>query len=71
MYINNNKKGKFNYSRYINGREDLRKLQDLFYKKVSDFDLERGERVEVIGNTYKSNKEWNKNVSQAEAMFNH
>ncbi len=59
------KEGKFNYSGYINGREDLRKLQDSFYKKVSDFDLKRGERVELTGNTYKSNREWNKNVSQA------
>lgn len=59
------KDGKFNYSGYVNGRNDLRALQDSFYEKVSDFDLQRGERVELTGSSYKSNKEWNKNISKA------
>ena len=59
------KNGKFNYSGYVNGRNDLRALQDSFYEKVADFDLQRGERVELTGSSYKSNKEWNRNVTQA------
>ncbi len=59
------KDGKFNYSGYVNGRNDLRALQDSFYERVAEFDLQRGEKVELTGSTYKSNKEWNRNVSQA------
>ncbi len=50
------KDGKFNYPGHINGRNDLRELQDSFYEKVADFDLQRGERVELTGSAYKSNK---------------
>ena len=49
----------------MNGRNDLRALQDSFYQKVADFDLQRGERVELTGSSYKSNKEWNRNIAQA------
>lgn len=58
------KDGKFNYSAFIDGRQDLRKLQDSFYEKVGKkFGLERGAKVEITGAVHKSNNEWNKNVS--------
>ncbi|MBO3314520.1 MobV family relaxase, partial [Clostridium perfringens] len=59
------KDGKFNYSGYINGRQDLRALQDSFFDKVEHLGLERGQKVELTHATYVSNKEWNKNVAKA------
>lgn len=59
------KEGKFNYSGYVNGRQDLRALQDSFFSKVQHLGLERGEKVELTHATYVSNKEWNKNVAKA------
>lgn len=59
------KDGKFNYSGYINGRKDLRALQDSFYNKVRHLGLERGEKVELTKATYTTNREWNKNIQKA------
>lgn len=62
------KEGKFNYSGYINGRQDLREMQDSFYKQVKYLGLERGEKVELTHASYVSNKDWNKNVSKARSV---
>jgi hypothetical protein len=62
------KEGKFNYSGYINGRQDLREMQDSFYKQVKYLGLERGEKVELTHASYVSNKDWNKNVSKARSF---
>lgn len=59
------KNGKFNYSAYVNGRKDLRALQDSFYNKVKHLGLERGEKVELTKATYTTNREWNKNIQKA------
>ena len=59
------KDGKFNYSAYINGRKDLRALQDSFYSKVKHLGLKRGEKVELTKETYTTNREWNKNIQKA------
>lgn len=64
--------GKFNYSGYINGRKDLRAMQDSFFAKVEHFGLERGNKAELTGATYQHNREWQKSVaatrSYAEAL---
>ena len=52
------KDNKFNYSGYINGRQDLRALQDSFFAQVEHLGLERGEKVELTKATYQTNK-WN------------
>lgn len=62
------KDNKFNYSGYINGRQDLRALQDSFFAKVEHLGLERGEKVELTHASYVSNKDWNKNVSKARSF---
>lgn len=62
------REGKFNYSAYINGRKDLRDLQDSFYNKVKHLGLSRGEKVELTNSTYKSNREWNKNIQKARSF---
>lgn len=62
------KEGKFNYSGYINGRQDLRALQDSFFAQVEHLGLERGEKVELTKATYQSNKDWNRNVSKARSF---
>ena len=59
------KDGKFNYSGYINGRKDLRALQDSFYNKVKHLGLERGEKVELTNASYINNREWNKSIQKA------
>lgn len=59
------KEGKFNYSGYINGRQDLRALQDSFFQSVEHLGLERGQKVELTGAIYQSNKEWHTNVVKA------
>lgn len=59
------KDGKFNYSGYIGGRQDLRAMQDSFFAKVERFGLERGRKVEITGATYQHNREWQKSVSEA------
>lgn len=65
MYINYNKWRKYSYSAYVNRENNLRTLKDSFYEKISDFNLQRGESVELTGSWYKSNKEWNNNISKA------
>lgn len=62
------KDNKFNYSGYINGRQDLREMQDSFYEQVKHLGLERGEKVELTHASYVSNKDWNKNVSKARSF---
>lgn len=62
------KEGKFNYSGYINGRQDLREMQDSFYEQVKYLGLERGEKVELTHASYVSNKDWNRNVSKARSF---
>lgn len=62
------KEGKFNYSGYINGRQDLRALQDSFFAQVEHLGLERGEKVELTKATYQTNKDWNKNVAKARSF---
>lgn len=62
------KDGKFNYSGYVNGRQDLRAMQDSFFNKVKHLGLERGEKIELTNATYTSNKEWNRNVSKARSF---
>lgn len=62
------KDGKFNYSAYINGRQDLRALQDSFFATVEHLGLERGQKVELTKATYQSNKDWNKNVAKARSF---
>lgn len=62
------KGGKFNYSGYVNGRQDLRALQDSFFAQVEHLGLERGEKVELTKATYTSNKEWNRNVAKARSF---
>lgn len=59
------KDGKFNYSGYINGRKDLRTMQDSFFATVEHLGLERGKRVELTGATYQQNKEWHKSIEKA------
>ena len=59
------KDNKFNYSGYIGGRQDLRNLQDSFYKKVAYLGLERGQKVEVTKATYQTTKEWHRNAYKA------
>lgn len=60
------KNGKFNYSGYVNGRGDLRALQDSFFKKVEHLGLERGQKAEITHAKYTSTKEWHKKVQNAE-----
>lgn len=62
------KDNKFNYSGYINGRQDLREMQDSFFAQVQYLGLERGEKVELTHASYVSNKDWNKNVSKARSF---
>lgn len=62
------KEGKFNYSGYVNGRQDLRALQDSFFSKVQHLGLERGEKVELTKATYQTNKEWHINVAKARSF---
>ena len=62
------KDNKFNYSGYINGRQDLREMQDSFYEQVKYLGLKRGEKVELTHASYVSNKDWNKNVSKARSF---
>lgn len=62
------KDGKFNYSGYVNGRKDLRALQDSFFAKVGHLGLERGQRVELTKETYISNREWNKNITKTRSF---
>lgn len=62
------KEGKFNYSGYINGRQDLRALQDSFFAQVEYLGLERGEKVELTKATYQTNKDWNKNVAKTRSF---
>lgn len=62
------KEGKFNYSGYINGRQDLRALQDSFFAKVEYLGLKRGEKVEITKATYTNTKEWNRNVTKARSF---
>lgn len=62
------KEGKFNYSGYINGRQDLRALQDSFFAQVEHLGLERGEKVELTKATYQTNKDWNRNVAKARSF---
>lgn len=62
------KEGKFNYSGYINGRQDLRALQDSFFAQVEHLGLERGQKVELTKATYQTNKDWNKNVAKARSF---
>ena len=62
------KEGKFNYSGYINGRQDLRALQDSFFHSVEHLGLERGQKVELTKATYKTNKDWNRNVAKARSF---
>jgi len=59
------KDGKFNYSAYINGRKDLRAMQDSFFATVQHLGLERGKKVELTGATYQHNKEWHKRIEKA------
>ena len=59
------KDGKFNYSSYINGRQDLRNLQDSFFAQVEHLGLERGQKVELTKAVYRSNKEWNRSVAKS------
>lgn len=59
------KDGKFNYSGYVGGRQDLRALQDSFYNKVSYMGLERGQKVELTKATYQTNQAWHKNIEKA------
>lgn len=59
------KDGKFNYSGYVNGRQDLRALQDSFYAKVEHLGVERGVKQELTKATYQSNKDYNKNIAKA------
>lgn len=59
------KDGKFNYSSYINGRQDLRNLQDSFFAQVEHLGLERGQKVELTKSVYRSNKEWNRSVAKS------
>lgn len=60
------KDGKFNYSGYVGGRQDLRALQDSFFKKVEHLGLERGQKAEITQAKYTSTKEWHKKVQSAE-----
>ncbi|WP_349818255.1 MULTISPECIES: MobV family relaxase [Eubacteriales] len=62
------KDNKFNYSGYINGRQDLRALQDSFFAQVEHLGLERGEKVELTKATYQTNKDWNRNVAKARSF---
>lgn len=62
------KEGKFNYSGYVSGRQDLRALQDSFFSKVQHLGLERGEKVELTKATYQTNKEWHINVAKARSF---
>ena len=56
------KDGKFNYSAYVRGRQDLRAMQDSFFATVQHFGLSRGNKVELTGATYQHNREWQKSV---------
>ena len=62
------KEGKFNYSGYVNGRQDLRALQDSFFQRVEYLGLERGQKVELTKATYQTNKEWHTNVAKARSF---
>lgn len=57
--------GKFNYSSYVNGRQDLRALQDSFYQQVQHLGLKRGRKVEQTKSTYQTTKDWHKNIQKA------
>ena len=59
------KDGKFNYSAYVRGRQDLRAMQDSFFATVQHLGLDRGNKVELTGATYQHNREWQKNVETA------
>lgn len=62
------KEGKFNYSGYVNGRQDLRALQDSLFQRVEHLGLERGQKVELTRATYQTNKDWNINVAKARSF---
>lgn len=60
------KDNKFNYSGYINGRKDLRELQDQFFESVKYLgNSERGRKVELTNEIYTHNKEWNRKITKA------
>lgn len=59
--------GKFNYSSFVNGREDLSNFQQLFEDFIVDkgYDIERRQLSKDIQRKHKSTREWSKNMQKA------
>ncbi|NFN93223.1 hypothetical protein FDB28_03780 [Clostridium botulinum] len=62
--------GKFNYSKFINGREDLSGFQQLFEEFIlsKGYDIERRELAENSRRKHKTTREWSKDMKKAKEM---
>lgn len=59
--------GKFNYSKFINGREDLSKFQQQFEEFIlsKGYDIEHRELAENSRRKHKTTREWSKDMQKA------
>lgn len=62
--------GKFNYSKFINGREDLSNFQQQFeeYILFKGYDIEHRELAENSRRKHKTTREWSKDMQKARDM---
>lgn len=62
--------GKFNYSKFINGREDLSKFQQQFEEFIlsKGYDIEHRELAENSRRKHKTTREWSKDMQKAREM---
>lgn len=64
--------GKFNYSSFINGRDDLSKFQSEMYSFMvaKGYDFEERDLAKVTGKEHEKTRDWSKRVQKVEDMVN-
>lgn len=62
--------GKFNYSSFINGKNDLSKFQEELYNYVKEhgFEVDERQKAEVTKKKHLKTREWSANMQKAESM---
>lgn len=64
------KDDKFNYSAFINGKNDLSKFQEELYNYVKErgFEVDERQKAEVTQKKHMKTREWSANMQKAESM---
>lgn len=64
------KDDKFNYSSFINGKNDLSKFQEELYNYVKErgFEVDERQKAEVTQKKHMKTREWSANMQKAESM---